>query len=196
MESIDWTHEGVVGNTNPRFGELLSISRLMSPLGKEFLGRPRKAALLCSHLLEPRRSLYERVSSVVDVQGFGPHFDTTISNHHSSGFEKRNVLKHFAFNLCPENGLYPGYYTEKIPEAFAAGCLPITWVDSNVAVDFNPEAFINMQQFAWQNFEPALELLRNETHLERFASEPLVRKQPTLAEARAYLAEVLAQATS
>jgi len=40
--------------------------------------------------------------------------------------------------------MYPGYCTEKIPEAFMADCLPITWADSNVAVDFNPDAMVNL----------------------------------------------------
>jgi len=196
MEFIDWSHEGVVGNTNPRFGKLLSISRLMSPLGRDFLNKPRKAALFCSHLREPRKLLYERMSRMMEVQGFGPYFDSSISTHHSTGYKKIDVLQNFAFNLCPENGLYPGYCTEKIPEAFAADCLPITWVDSNVVVDFNPEAFINMQQFAWQDFEPALELINDQNRLEKFASQPLMRKKPTLAEVKAFLAEILAQATS
>jgi hypothetical protein len=168
----------------------------MSPLGKDFLSRPTKAALFCSHLREPRKLLYKTVSRVIEVHGFGPYFDSSIPDHHNSGFGKKDVLGNFAFNLCPENGLYPGYCTEKIPEAFAAGCLPITWVDGNVAVDFNPEAFINMQAFAWQHFEPALDLLTDKAKLERFASEPLMTKKPTLAEARSYLTEVLVQATS
>ena len=196
MEYIDWSHEGVAGNTNPRFGALLSLPRLMSPLGRDFMNKPRKVALFCSHLREPRKLLYEKVSRVLEVQGFGPYFDSSISSHHNSGFKKKDVLRTFAFNLCPENGLYPGYCTEKIPEAFAADSLPITWVDSNVAADFNPASFINMQQFAWQDFEPALELLRDDRELERCAGEPLIRKQPTLAKAKAYLAEILIQATS
>jgi hypothetical protein len=196
MEFIDWTHEGVIGNTNPRFGELLSISRLMSPLGNAFLRKPRRAALFCSHLREPRKLLYEKVSRVLEVQGFGPYFDRSIRSHHGSGFKKKDVLKDFAFNLCPENGLYPGYCTEKIPEAFAADCLPVTWVDGNVAVDFNPASFVNMHEFAWQDFEPALALLNDNSQLEKLAAEPLLRKVPTLANVRTYLAEVLAQATS
>jgi len=196
MEFIDWSHEGVTGNANPRFGKLLSIPRLMSPLGRDFLNKPRKAALFCSHLREPRKLLYERMSRMMEVQGFGPYFDSSISTHHSTGYKKIDVLQDFAFNLCPENGLYPGYYTEKIPEAFAADCLPITWVDSNVVIDFNPESFINMQQFAWQDFEPVLDLVNDENRLEKFACEPLMRREPTLAEVRAFLAEILAQATS
>ena len=47
--------------------------------------------------------------------------------------------------MCPENGLYPGYYTEKIPEAFYSGCLPITWADENIVADFNSRAFLNLE---------------------------------------------------
>ena len=63
----------------------------------------------------------------------------------ASDFRKSDILQQYAFNLCPENGLYPGYATEKIPEAFAAGCLPIAYVDESVCVDFNPKAFVNLQ---------------------------------------------------
>jgi Glycosyltransferase family 10 (fucosyltransferase) C-term len=196
MEFLDWAHEGVVGNTSPRFGALLKIARLMSPMGGEFLKKPRRAALFSSHLREPRRLLYERLACVMEVEGFGPYFDSSISNHHSSKFFKKDVLKHFAFNLCPENGIYPGYFTEKIPEAFAADSLPITWVDSNVVADFNPKSFINMQQYAWQDFVPVLDLVNDERQLQRFADEPLLRNEPTLANVKRYLEDILAQATS
>ena len=196
MEFIDWAHEGVAGNANPRFGALLQIARLMSPLGGEFLKKPRRAALFSSHLREPRRLLFEKLADVMEVEGFGPYFDSSISNHHNSKFSKNDILKTFAFNLCPENGIYPGYFTEKIPEAFAANSLPITWADSNVIADFNSESFINMQPHAWQDFAPVLDLVNDEKQLQRFADEPLMRKEPTLANVKRYLAEILAQAIS
>ena len=143
MEMIDWSHEGVRGNSNPRYGELLKLSTLMSPLGEGYLKRGGTCALLSSHLREPRGSLYEALGKIIPTQGYGAFFNKQIKNHHSSGFLKKDTLKNFSFNLCPENGLYPGYYTEKIPEAFNSGCLPITWTDENISVDFNPNAFIN-----------------------------------------------------
>ena len=180
MEMLDWSHEGIIGNTNPRYGELIKISTLMSPLGNAFLARGNTCAMLSSHLREPRGSLYRAIENVIPIQGFGAHFDKSIKDHHSSGFLKKDILKKFSFNLCPENGLYPGYYTEKIPEAFNSGCLPITWADQNIDADFNPHAFLNLLPFANKGYASAINQLFEEKTLQRFSSESLLMSKPTL----------------
>jgi len=96
--------------------------------------------------------LLEAVKRQIEVVEFGRSFDSQIKNHLKSGFIKFNELQHFAFNLCPDNGMYPGYYAEKIPKAFMAGCLPIAWVDENVKLDFNPLAFINLAPMSANHF--------------------------------------------
>lgn len=194
MEMVDWSHEGLRGNQNTRFGQLFNIARMMQPLGNDFLKRPRRVAIFSSHLREPRDTLAKSVGKLIPLTGFGPQFDKDILNHHKSGINKVDVLKKYAYNLCPENGLYPGYYTEKIPEAFIAGCLPITWTDTNVCVDFNPEAFINLEPMSWQNFSPLIELLNSETHLEAFAEQPLVLNAPSIEPTKEYLKEIVLQA--
>ena len=50
-------------------------------------------------------------------------------------------MKDFAFNLCPHQLLYPGFYDEKVP-TFFSNCLPITWADKNIDIDFNPRLLI------------------------------------------------------
>lgn len=180
MEMVDWSHEGVTGNTNPRFGQLLSIDRLLQPLGHAFLRRPQLAAIFASHLQEPRHTLVQQVGKILPVQGFGPYFDSNIRHHSQSDFIKLDALKDFAFNLCPENTMYPGYYTEKIPEAFMAGCLPLAWVDSNVKVDFNPAAFINLSPMMFNNFEELNEILGNKMALEQYAGQPLLEQPPSI----------------
>lgn len=180
MEMLDWSHEGIIGNTNPRYGELIKISTLMSPLGNQFLARGNSCAMLSSHLREPRGSLYSAIESVIPIQGFGAHFDKSIKDHHSSGFLKKDILKKFSFNLCPENGLYPGYYTEKIPEAFNSGCLPITWTDENVDADFNPRAFLNLLPFAIKGYGSIISQLLEDKNLQRFSNESLLISKPTL----------------
>ena len=194
MEMVDWSHEGLTGNQNPRFGQLLSISRMMQPLGNDFLKRSRKTALFSSHLREPRATLVRAVKRFTPLEGFGPYFDKSIAYHQQSGFKKIDVLKGFAFNLCPENGLYPGYYTEKIPEAFVAGCLPFTWTDTNVCVDFNPEAFINLEPMSWQDFEPLYEIINSPAKLESFADMPLLLNAPSIEPLKDFLREIMRQA--
>ena len=193
-ELVDWSHEGITGNRNPRYGELLSLSRLKAVLGDAFLSRPKEASMITSHLLEPRKTLFNSVNQVVPVKGYGPHFNQAIKNHHQSDFVKIDVLQQYAFNLCPENSLYPGYYTEKVPEAFQAGALPLGWTDSNVCADFNPAAFINLEVMAHQNYAPLKELLNSESYLRQFCDQPLLLNTPSLDKAKDFLAEILLQA--
>lgn len=196
MELVDWSHEGIVGNANPRYGSLLSLTQMQAPLGNAFLSRAQKVVMITSHLLEPRKMLFEAVDKVVGVAGYGPYFNHQIKNHHQSNFEKKALLKEFAFNLCPENHLFPGYYTEKIPESFLSGALPLSWVDTNVRADFNPDAFINLEPMAWNNFESLGELLQSKQYLETFCDQALLLKQPTLDATKAFIKNLLEQATS
>ena len=193
-ELVDWSHEGVIGNRNPRYGELLSLTRLSQPLGSQFLSRPQEAVLISSHLLEPRKMLFEAVGRMIPITGMGPYFDSTIRNHHQSSFIKKEVLQNFAFNLCPENQLYPGYYTEKIPEAFLSGCLPLAFTDSNVVADFNPRALIQLEPMVHSNFQELDALLHSDHRLEAFASEPLLVEPPSLTQATQFLHEIVRQA--
>jgi len=196
MEMTDWSKEGITGNLNPRYGRLLDIEQMMRPLGKQFLKRERQVLLITSHLLEPRKTLFQAVNQVIPVKGLGAYFNSDIKNHHQSGFVKFDELQTVAFNLCPENGLFPGYYTEKIPEAFLAGCLPITWTDQNVQVDFNPKAMINLEPMHWNQFAELPDLLLNENRLAAFADEPLMRTRPSIEPNINFLREVCRQATS
>jgi hypothetical protein len=179
MEVVDWSHEGVVGNANPRYGELLKLERLQIPLGDQFLKREQKAILVTSHMREPRLSCYENLKKILPVDGMGPYFDQSIKDHHSSKFFKKEILQNYALNLCPENGIHPGYVTEKIPEAFAAGCLPITFVDPSVSADFNSNAFINLATIPENNFQVLEELLNSEVRLRSHAAEPLILNLPS-----------------
>jgi hypothetical protein len=179
MEVIDWSHEGLIGNRNPRYGELLSLERLQAPLGDQFLKRAQKAVLMSSHLREPRATCLSALQKVMPVDGMGPYFNQSIKDHHSSNFYKKDILQQYAFNLCPENGIYPGYVTEKIPEAFAARCLPVTYVDQSVAVDFNPSAFINLEPIL-KNQPPPVKDIFKVDFLRQFAEEPLLIRAPSI----------------
>lgn len=196
MEMIDWSHEGLVGNSNPRYGELIQIKRLQNPLGMQFLERAQKAVLISSHLREPRASCLELTKSVIPVDTMGSYFDSTIKDHHHSNFIKKAVLQNYAFNLCPENGLHPGYITEKIPEAFAAGCLPITYADQSVYEDFNPDAMINLLSFMKEGERGLVDLLQSKAALESYACEPLLTNAPSIEPFRDWVRQLLLAARS
>jgi hypothetical protein len=191
MEVIDWSHEGIKGNHNSRYGELLKLERLQAPLGDQFLKRPQKAVLITSHLREPRASCYKLLKQYLPIDGLGPYFDHTIRNHHQSRFAKKDVLQNYAFNLCPENGLHPGYVTEKIPEAFAAGCLPISSVEEWVGGDFNPSAFINLTTIMVNESDGLGLILKSKATLESFVQQPLLLHVPSLAGVQKFVKKIV-----
>lgn len=56
-------------------------------------------------------------------------------------------LRNYKFAVCFENACGNGYVTEKIANAYMAGCVPIYWGDPLVVEDFNPGSFINANAF-------------------------------------------------
>lgn len=193
MEMVDWRHEGITGNKNPRYGALLDLQKLQRPLGNEFLKRQCKAAFFTSHLREPRKTLYEEMRKRVDVDGYGPFFDRSLKSHHNSGLLKNNILEKYRFNLCPENSLYPGYLTEKIPEAFAAGTLPITWADINLICDFNADAIINLYPESQSKYS-CLDALQEEKTLYKYCDQPLINHIPTIQYLKEFIHEIVIKA--
>lgn len=61
--------------------------------------------------------------------------------------DKDAFLQTSRFSIAMENASRPGYCTEKLLQAFRAGCIPIYWGDPEVTRDFNPNAFINVHAF-------------------------------------------------
>ena len=92
--------------------------------------------------------------------------------------------------------MYPGYYTEKIPEAFFADCLPITWTDENVKVDFNPQAFINLAPMTWCNYEPLAEIIHSPQALQSYTTQALLLKAPSILPFRDFVKRIIEDATT
>lgn len=91
------------------------------------------------------------------------------NNHH--------LLGKYRFALVMENTYKEGYITEKIINAFLAGCVPIYYGTREVMDIFNPKAFVF---YDVQNPRPALDLIAylesNETaYLDMLRNEPILR---------------------
>ena len=176
--SIDWSRHGVCNIPTPRIRNLINIETLMRPLGEVVLQRPRRAAFFTTHMLEPRHTLFSELSAAIEIDGYGPYFDERIQDHNISNIFKDDILQNYMFNLCPENTMYPGYYTEKVPEAFAAGCIPITWADQNIAREFKPGSFINLADFAATGYQDGFKQELRAENVARLVSTPLLDKPP------------------
>lgn len=77
--------------------------------------------------------------------------------------DKQAFLQGFRFSIAFENCSHPGYSTEKIVQAFAAGTIPIYWGDPRIAETFNREAFVNCHDYgSWDEVVQAVEDLDND----------------------------------
>ncbi|WP_340300728.1 glycosyltransferase family 10 domain-containing protein [Roseobacter sp. HKCCD5988] len=178
---IDWRNQGlpILGETK-RFGRPISIDELTNPRSyDQFQSRENRAIIFASHLREPRKTLLDEVGKYLPIDGYGIAFDTTIRDHNESGFFKNNILKKYRYNVCPENSLGPGYYTEKVVEAYAAGCIPIYWCDQNCSIDFNKNSFINSYDYVnIRGYD--LSILNKKQRLKSMYIQPLIIDTPKL----------------
>jgi len=191
---IDWKHLGIIRNTNKfikRFDNFYNIRSLMLPQGENFLKKERKICLLSSHLNEPRKSMYFNLSKYFTVDGYGSFFNKDVKHHNLSPNSKKEILSKYAFNLCPENSLYPGYYTEKVPEAFLGKSLPLAWADNNINIDFNEKSFVNLLNYSKDNYFEISNLLKDENFLKQFTTEPLLLKEPNLNEEINFIKKII-----
>jgi GR25 family glycosyltransferase involved in LPS biosynthesis len=62
----------------------------------------------------------------------------------SGKIEHNNSYK---FAIAFENEDYPGYVTEKICDIYKSNCIPIYWGSKKILEDFNPNTFINANDF-------------------------------------------------
>lgn len=92
--------------------------------------------------------------------------------------DKVAYCSRYKFTIAFENYPSRGYLTEKLPDAFAAGSLPIYWGDPDVSQDFNPRRFVHARDF--RDYEELVDHIRfldenDEAYLSYF-QEPLFLK--------------------
>ena len=82
--------------------------------------------------------------------------------------DKVEFCSRYKFTIAFENYASPGYITQKLTDAFAAGSLPFYWGAPDACREFNPGRFINAR-----DFRNHAELVRYVEHLDRNVDEYL-----------------------
>ncbi len=104
-------------------------------------------ANFCAYLHNNRVPLREEFvralsrHAAVDCPGLSMNNMPAIGAHPGA---KIDFLRDRRFAVAFENAVSPGYTTEKLPEAFLAGCVPIYAGDPLVGLDFNAAAFLDL----------------------------------------------------
>lgn len=79
------------------------------------------------------------------AKALAPNYKT----YHGLVKSKLETLRTYQFNICYENAhSIPGYITEKIFDAFFAGCIPIYWGPPDIDLFVPKNCYINKAQFS------------------------------------------------
>lgn len=113
--------------------EALRLGLLESRESSEILkGRDKFCCILVSNggrnRILFRNLAFEKISAYKRVDsggGWNNNVGYRVGN-------KPQWLSGYKFNICFENSSYPGYLSEKLYEAYMAGCVPIYWGDTSL----------------------------------------------------------------
>jgi hypothetical protein len=182
MECLDWSSYGIRDSTTDRAGSKAKAADLAKERNpSSVLNKPLELAFITSHLTGFRSDVVHRLERVLPIHGYGPFYNHEIKHHSESNFTKMDILGNYAFNLCPENTIYPGYVTEKIYEAYVCNTIPITLADlAACSLDFNTDSFINLYESYAVMTDYLSSIMYNKQKLASIASQPLFKEPPSL----------------
>lgn len=103
--------------------------------------------------------------------------------------DKTSFMAQHLFGVAYENHEFPGYLTEKLPDALQARCIPLYWGDETVEDTFNPKAFLHARRFKDEAafIQYILELSEDYGRMAAILNEPPLRNPRALDEAEARL---------
>ena len=147
MLYINWFQGDVDRIVNPR---PIPIDRCCKVYSDELAMKNKFCAFVVTNPCQPmRNSAFQWLTNYKSVDSAGRLFnnmgDKIFAGLGGGGGEMKKLefLKDYKFCLAYENASSPGYTTEKLLHAKAAGCIPIYWGDPKVDRDFDSSGFID-----------------------------------------------------
>jgi hypothetical protein len=110
---------------------------------RSLAGKTRFCNFVYSNSRAEERILFFRILSKYKKVDSG---GAVLNNLGTRVRDKLSFLANYKFTIAFENSRYPGYITEKLVEAMAAGSLPIYWGCRDVGSDFNPFSFVHANE--------------------------------------------------
>lgn len=87
---------------------------------------------------------------------FAGNFNNNTSKIGPTTEHKINYISNSIYNICPENSMFEGYFTEKIFQAFEGGTIPLYW-----AIDYPEKDMINKNKYCFCNINNVKELQKS-----------------------------------
>lgn len=179
----------LVPTVSPYLGRAITIDTMMSPRTANFNSRTKFCAAFIGKAYPFRMQSIAALSKIDKVDVFGAIARNTRKTRAEEKFE---ISQDYKFVYAFENDYFPGYVTEKLPEAWATGAIPLYW-GSDITNSFNREAFINAADF--QTLEDFVEFVgqvsRDEAKWKNIAEQPLLIKRPSIDNVISNLSRIL-----
>jgi hypothetical protein len=168
----------LVPTISPYLGRPITIDQMLTPRNPSLEGRKKFCVAFIGKAYPFRMHAISAISKIGKVDVFGGIARDTRQTRAEEKFE---ISQNYKFVFAFENDLYPGYVTEKVPEAWATGAVPLYW-GSDPAGYLNRKSFINLADFpTLEDFiERVREVDQNDELWSQYALEPLLIKRPSM----------------
>jgi hypothetical protein len=133
--------------------------------------RERTACAFSSSKEPSRVSLYHSVECAMKLDRYGSAWGNRVQN-------KNEVAMQYGFQVCPENDIYPGYVTEKLFEAYAAGNVPI-WRGIDRDGLFNKSSILDLTGISASESINILKGL-SDNEITSIRNQPLLNSVPSI----------------
>ena len=128
---------------------------------------------------QTRNRAFDEISTYKKVHSYGKvRMNDFGLNRASKGKYWRNAKDQFfldhshKFMMAFENTSYPKYCTEKLMDAFLVGSLPLYWGDPKVKEEWNPKAFININDYRGY-LDEVKRIDKNQDYFSQYYNEPV-----------------------
>lgn len=179
----------LVPTISPYLGRAITIDGMMSQRASDFKSRPKFCAAFIGKAYPFRMQSIAALSKIDKVDVFGAIARNT---RKTRALEKFEVSQEYKFVYAFENDHFPGYVTEKLPEAWATGAIPLYW-GSDITKSFNSAAFINAANYS--TLEHFVEFVGQVNEDEKLwtsiASQPLLLNRPSIDSVISNLSRIL-----
>jgi len=172
--AFDWFRNDVAIEESQRLGVSINPIDVSSKRNLDIASRPK---FLCAFIGNPeptRMRALNELSKIGQVDVFGASVAREVKS-------KFNVASEYKFMLAFENDLFPGYVTEKAPQAWSCGTIPL-WNGLDYGHLFNSKALINLATHKnLTDFVSHVGAINsNSDSLNSMASMPLMSRPPNL----------------
>jgi len=168
----------LVPTISPYLGKPITIDQMLASRTPSLEGREKFCVAFIGKAYPFRMHAISAISKIGKVDVFGGIARDT---RQTRAEEKYDISQKYKFVFAFENDLFPGYVTEKVPEAWATGAVPLYW-GSDPANLLNQDSFINLANFkTLEDFTERVRVVDEDDALwMKIASQPLLQSRPSL----------------